>query len=168
MIVKILETDRLILRTLEEEYSGDLALLLSNEKVHRFFPKKLNMEESRQFLKEVQKRQKKDGFSFWAVIRKNDERFLGICGLLKQKIDGIDEVEVAYRISDEFWGKGYAPEAAEGCIIYAKNELKVRSVISLILKENVQSIRATQKNGLILEKEIMFHDHVHQVYRRYL
>ena len=30
------------------------------------------------------------------------------------------EIEVGYRINDEFWGKGYGTEAAAGCIDYAK------------------------------------------------
>lgn len=163
--MKILETERLILETIEQERFEDLAELLANAKVHRFFPKTLNKQESREFLNEIQKRQNQDGLSFWAVIRKNDKRFLGICGLFKQNIDNIDEIEVGYRINDEFWGNGYGTEAAKGCITYAKNILGLSSVISLILKDNKQSIRVAEKNGLILEKETMFHDKIHQVYR---
>lgn len=166
--MRIFETDRLILETLGEDRFEELAILLANEKVHRFFPKTLNMIESREFLKEIQRRQNEDGFTFWAVILKDDNRFLGICGLLKQTIDEIDEIEVAYRISDEFWGKGYGTEAAEGCIKYAKNELKLKSIISIILKQNIRSIRVSEKNGLKLEKETLFHDQVHQVYRKKL
>jgi RimJ/RimL family protein N-acetyltransferase len=163
--MKILETKRLILETIEQERFEDLAELLSNTKVHKFFPNTLNKQESEEFLNKVQKRQNEDGVSFWAVIRKIDMKFLGICGLLKQNIDDKDEIEVGYRINDEFWGNGYGTEAAEGCINYAKNKLGLSSVISLILKENKQSIRVAEKNGLILEKESMFHDKIHQVYR---
>jgi len=106
--------------------------------------------------------------SFWAVIRKDDLKFLGICGLLKQNIDNIDEIEVGYRINDIFWGKGYGTEAAKGCIQYAKDKLKLTSVISLILPENKQSIRVAEKNGLKLEKKSMFHGQIHNVYRIHL
>ena len=85
--------------------------------------------------------------------RRLDNKFLGICGLFKQNVDNVDEIEVGYRINDEFWGNGYGTEAAKGCIIYAKNILGLSSVISLILKENKQSIRVAEKNGLKLEKE---------------
>jgi len=106
--------------------------------------------------------------SFWAVIRKDDLIFIGICGLLKQHIDNIDEIEVGYRINDIYWGKGYGTEAAKGCIQYAKNKLELTSVISLILPENKQSIRVAEKNGLKLEKKSMFHGQIHNVYRIYL
>jgi len=163
--MKILETERLDLQTIEEDDFEELANLLANEKVHKFFPKTLNRQESQEFLKKNQKRQIEDGLSFWAVIRKDDLRFLGICGLLKQIIDEKEEIEVGYRINDEFWGKGYGTEAAKGCLEYAKNKLRLSTVISCILKENRQSIRVAEKNGLTLEKESVFHGLIHQVYR---
>jgi RimJ/RimL family protein N-acetyltransferase len=166
--MKILETTRLILDEIGAEKFDDLANLLANENVHRFFPKTLDKKESFEFLEAIRKRQKEDGVSFWAVIRKDDLKFLGICGLLKQNIDNIDEIEVGYRINDIFWGKGYGTEAAKGCIQYAKDKLKLTSVISLILPENKQSIRVAEKNGLKLEKKSMFHGQIHNVYRIHL
>jgi RimJ/RimL family protein N-acetyltransferase len=163
--MQILETKRLILDEIKEDRFDELANLLANEKVHRFFSKTLNRNESHEFLETIKKRQREDGVSFWAVIRKNDSKFLGICGLLKQIIDGKYEIEVGYRINDIFWGKGYGTEAAEGCIKYAKDKLELTSVISLILPENKQSIRVAEKNGLKLEKESMFHGQIHHVYR---
>ncbi|HRX16404.1 MAG TPA: GNAT family N-acetyltransferase [Spirochaetota bacterium] len=163
--MKILETGRLFLEEIGEDRFEDLANLLANEKVHTFFPKTLNRKESRDYLEIIRKRQKNDGISFWAVIRKDDLKFLGICGLLKQNIDDTDEIEVGYRIDDLFWGQGYGTEAAKGCLQYAKEKLKIPSVISLILPENTQSVRVAEKNGLILQKKSMFHGQMHNVYR---
>jgi RimJ/RimL family protein N-acetyltransferase len=163
--MQILETERLILDELKDDKFEELANLLANEIVHRFFPKTLNRTESSEFLEAIRKRQNEDGVSFWAVIRKDDSKFLGICGLLKQIIDDNEEIEIAYRIDDLYWGKGYGAEAAEGCIKYAKDKLELTSVISLILPENKQSIRVADKNGLKLEKKSMFHKQIHHVYR---
>ena len=163
--MKILETSRLTLEEIQDDRFEELAALLANERVHRFFPKTLNRTESRDFLEKVQKRQEEEGLSFWAVIRKEDERFLGICGLLKQVVEGEEEIEVGYRIDDTFWGKGYGTEAAAGCMAYAKEKLGLSSLISLILPINKQSIRVAEKNGLQVEKEAMFHGQLHRVYR---
>ena len=162
---KILETQRIILKIIEEDKFEELANLLANENVHKFFPKVLNRQESLEFFEENCKRQSEDGISFWAVVRKNDFRFLGLCGLLKQIIDEKEEIEVGYRINDQYWGKGYGTEAAKGCIAYANNNLRLSSVISLIIHENKQSIRVAVKNGLKLEKNTIFHGRLHQVYR---
>jgi len=161
----ILETQRLILEIIEEDKLEELANLLANVNVHKFFPKELNRQESLEFFEENCKRQSEDGISFWAVVRKDDLRFLGLCGLLKQIIDEKEEIEVGYRINDQYWGKGYGTEAAKGCIEYANNKLRLSSVISLIVHENKQSIRVAAKNGLRLEKSTIFHGRPHQVYR---
>ncbi|MEM6633098.1 MAG: GNAT family N-acetyltransferase [Bacteroidota bacterium] len=166
--MNILETRRLILEELQNDRLDDLANLLANEKVHKFFPKTLDREESKEFLEKVQTRQQEDGVSFWAVIRKEDAKFLGICGLLKQVVDGQTEIEVGYRLDDTFWGNGYGTEAAKGCIEYARETLGLRSVISLILPQNKPSIRVAEKNGLKLEKESLFHGQMHGVYRIHL
>lgn len=62
-------------------------------------------------------------------------------------------------------GKRLRTEAAQGCIKYAKDVLGVKSIVSLILERNKQSIRVAEKNGLTYEKETVFHELNHQVYR---
>ena len=161
----ILTTKRLRLEKIEGEHKADLFRLLSNPKVHKYFPKALNEKESEEFYKGIQDRYKSHGICFWAVIRKSDDTFLGICGLFPQIIEEKKEVEVGYRFSDKFWGQGYGPEAAKGCIEYAKERLKLESVISLIRSVNLQSIRVAEKNKLKLEKEVMFHNRPHNLYR---
>ncbi len=164
----ILTTKRLRLEKIGIEHRDELYKLLSNPKVHKFFPKALDENESDEFFEKIQHRYQSDGYGFWAVIRRTDETFIGICGLLSQKIDGKNEIEVGYRISDQFWNQGYGTEAAKGCIMYAKDKLKTPSIISLIRSVNKPSIRVAEKNGFKLEKEAMFQELPHLVYRLYL
>lgn len=166
MAKEILQTRRLTLEELTEAHFDDLYQLLSNKNVHRYFPRTLNIDESREFLAKIRKKYIEDGTSFWAVIRKGDRRFIGICGLLKQTIDGKDELEVGYRINDKYWGRGYGTEAAAGCMEYAKEVLKSKSVISLIREVNHPSIRVARKNGLIYEGDTLFMGFRHGIYRK--
>ena len=119
----VLKTKRLRLEIIDKEYLDDLYALLSNPRVQLHFPKVLNRREANEFYERIQTRYRSDGYCFWAVIRKEDHEFLGICGVLRQEIDGQVEAEIAYRLMDTFWGKGYGTEAAEGCIKYAKEKL---------------------------------------------
>jgi ribosomal-protein-alanine N-acetyltransferase len=48
---------------------------------------------------------------------------------------------------------------------YAKDVLQKRSVVSLILAVNKQSIRVAEKNGMIFDRETLFHGQMHRVYR---
>ena len=161
----IVTTNRLQLKKIGANHKGDLFRLLSNPIVHKYFPKILDQDELKVFYEKIQARYKADGYCFWAVIRNSDNQFLGICGLLSQIIDGQKEVEVGYRISDEFWGYGYGTEAVNGCIGYSREKLKLTSIISLIRSVNLPSIRVAEKNGLTLEKETIFQDMPHLLYR---
>ena len=161
----ILKTKRLRLENINRSHLDDLYNLLSNPKVQKYFPKTLNKKETKEFYERIQNRYRSDGHCFWVVIRKNDNQFIGICGILRQEIDGQVETEIGYRLIDKFWGKGYGTEAAEGCVKYAKEKLKKTSVISLIRSVNVSSKRVAEKNGFKLEKETIFDDLPHQVYR---
>ena len=152
----ILKTKRLNLEIIDESHYENLYKLLSNEKVHQYFPKALNKVEPKEFYEKIQNRYRDDGYCYWAVIQKDDNKFLGICGVLKHKIDGQVEAEIAYRLFDSFWGKGYGTEAAKGCVEYAKEKLMKKSVISLIRSVNVPSIRVAEKNGFRFEKETTF------------
>ncbi len=165
---KIVETGRLYLAELTEDHFIDLFSLLSNEIVHRYFPKALNYEESKAFLKEVQSKYHKDGTCFWGVFLKGNNQFIGICGILKQMVDGNAEFEVGYRFLNSHWGNGYATEAAKGCIQYAKEALGKRSIIALIREVNKPSIRVAERCGLTYEKETIFHGLPHRVYRKAL
>ena len=162
----VLETERLILQEMQWDLLPELTQLLTNPKVHEYFPKTLTEEEAKTFMSGVLRRQREDGFSFWAVFTKSDSVFIGICGLLTQMIDGMEEVEVGYRIDNAVWGCGYGTEAAAGCMRYARDTLKLTSVISLIRDVNRQSIRVAEKNGLTFEKETRFAGLPHRVYRK--
>ena len=161
----ILETNRLRLEKIGSNHKGELFKLLSNPKVHRYFPNALDKDESEEFYERIQTEYTTNGYCFWAVIRIIDNQFLGICGLVSQTIDGHKEVEVGYRFLDKFWGYGYGPEAAKGCIEYGRETLKLTSIISLIRPENLQSIRVAEKNKMNFEKETEFHNMRHRVYR---
>jgi RimJ/RimL family protein N-acetyltransferase len=161
----ILTTKRLRLERIGIEHRNDLYALLSNPKVHKYFPKPLDRNESKAFFEKIQYRYNTDGYCFWAAIRSADNLFIGICGLLSQIVEGRKETEVGYRLLDEFWGRGYGTEAARGCIQYGKKVLKLTSIISLIRPVNLPSIRVAEKNGLILEKETVFQNMRHWVYR---
>ncbi len=164
----ILKTERLRLELISERHFESLYKLLSNPEVHRHFTKTLNRKESEEFFEKIQSRYKTDGYCFWAVIRRSDNIFMGICGLLQQKIDGQNETEIGYRLSDEYWSRGYGTEAAGGCVKYAVEKRNSPSVISLIRPANIASKRVAEKNGLSFEKESIFQDLPHHVYRLFL
>jgi RimJ/RimL family protein N-acetyltransferase len=165
MDTTILTTWRLRLERIGLRHQPALFDLLTDPVVHRHFPKTPDLSEAQAIYEKIQQCYATDGHCFWAVMRRSDAIFLGICGLLTQWIDGQAETEVGYRFSHHYWNRGYGTEAAQGCIDYARERLGLFSIISLIRPTNRPSIRVAEKNGLRFEKETRFQNLPHLVYR---
>jgi [ribosomal protein S5]-alanine N-acetyltransferase len=100
-----------------------------------------------------------------ALIEKSSGRLVGHCGLLVQVVDGITELEIGYSLLPEFWNKGYAFEAAERCKEYAFQNDYSDSLISIISHTNLPSQKVALKNGMVLEKETVYHENRVNIFR---
>lgn len=87
-----------------------------------------------------------------ALIDKNTNEFVGQCGLLIQTIDEKEELEIGYALMPSLRGKGYATEAAKKCKEFAFENNFSNSIISVIVPENIASIKVALNNGMSLEK----------------
>ncbi len=100
-----------------------------------------------------------------ALVDKVTGAFVGWCGLLIQEVDGLQEVEVGYSIIPEYWGNGYATEAARKCLDEAFGRQLARSVISIIQINNIPSQRVAEKNGMRIDRETKHHGNPVFIYR---
>ncbi len=164
----IIDTERLQLEKIDQTHFENLVKLFANERVHHLWPdpKTRTREETREYFNKIQTQYRELGYSYYAIVRKDDFQFIGICGLLPEEVNMKEEVEVAYRVDDAFWGKGYGTEAANVTMKYAHEKLGWSSIISLILPENEQSIRVAQKNGLVPDGEKVHVGKVHTIWRK--
>ena len=78
---------------------------------------------------------------------------MGQCGLLLQEVDGEPEVEIAYHILKQYWGQGYAPEAAGAFLHYAFQNNLADSVTAIIHLHNTRAQRVAEKVGLARGKQ---------------
>lgn len=153
--MKILETERLILRHLLPDDLDDLYALYSDPEIRQYFPEgTLTYAETREELEWfLNGHPAHPELGLWATIYKEDGRFIGRCGLLPWTIDGQPEVEVAYLLAKEYWGKGLASEAARAIRDYAFEQLNLTRLICLIDRENQASMRVALNIGMTFEKE---------------
>jgi [ribosomal protein S5]-alanine N-acetyltransferase len=160
----ITETARLKLVELTGRDVEPLFLLTGNEKVMKFFPKVLDYKDTQQMVRKILRQYFEYGYCFWKVLLKPEDQFAGIAGLLHQEIDNKPETEIAYRILEEHWKKGYATEAAKACIQYAETKLGKKRLISLIHPQNDASIRVATKLGAKRTRSVIFLGEEHDVY----
>ena len=100
-----------------------------------------------------------------ALISKETGELIGMCGLLIQTVDGMEELEIGYSMLPAQWGKGYASEAAIRCREYAVANNLSDSIISIIHIDNIGSRKVAQRNGMSLDKKTDFKGIPVDIYR---
>jgi len=88
----------------------------------------------------------------WATIYRETDTFTGRCGLLLWAISGQPEVEVAFALSENYWGQGLGTEVAQAIVQYGFETLRLSRLICLIDPENQASIKVATKLGMDFEK----------------
>ncbi|KXH85352.1 GNAT family N-acetyltransferase [Chryseobacterium kwangjuense] len=124
-----LETQRLLLRKLEETDVERMFLLDSNPEVMKYIgvPVLTKPDESLDVIRMIQKQYEENGTGRLAVIEKETGLLIGWSGLklLTEEINGYKNVlDLGYRYLPESWGKGYALEAAKASLELGFHEMK--------------------------------------------
>jgi RimJ/RimL family protein N-acetyltransferase len=152
----ILETERLSLRRQEFEDLDALWALYCDPEITRYIPDApRNQAEAKEELEWHRNgHPRHPELGLWATIYKETGKFIGRCGLLPWKIEGKQEIEVAYTIARKYWGKGLGTEAAQGILNYGITQLHLSRLICLIDPDNIASRRVAEKIGMSLEKRL--------------
>ncbi len=100
-----------------------------------------------------------------ALISKETGELVGICGLLVQMVDNIEELEIGYSILPKFWLQGYAFEAAQKCKQFAFENSFSDSLISIIHVDNLPSQKVAEKNGMFLDKTTTYKNNPVHIFR---
>ena len=94
----------------------------------------------------------KFGFGLWLVVRRADGAAIGMCGLLRR--DNLPDVDLGYAYLPEYWGQGYAFEAAQATLQHAAKKFGLGRVIGVVTAGNQGSIRILEKLGMTFERMV--------------
>ena len=150
-----IETERLVLRDLEPGDLDALAAMFADEEVMRWIGGGgvLGRDVAEGMIERQRRHYAERGWGQWATVERVTGRMIGVCGLiLWPSMGGHEELEVAYLLAREAWGKGYATEAAT-----AIRDVGVTirpDLVSLIYPDNAASISVARKLGMTWEKEV--------------
>jgi len=90
-----------------------------------------------------------NGVGYSVVELRRTREQVGICGLLKR--DALDAVDVGYAVLRRHRGKGYASEALDAVLNYAREELGTHPLFAFTAPENAGSRRLLEKAGLTFQ-----------------
>ena len=152
----ILETDRLILRPIDEDDLDALAELHAEESFW-WYPlrRAMSVEDTRQFIARIRQRYETDGLGMSAAIVKESGELAGWLGLAVPHFlpEILPAVEVGWRLGERFRGRGYATEGAAAAIGYGFDVVGLGRLVSIFEPANEASGRVMEKLGFTFERE---------------
>ena len=149
-----LETDRLYMRRFRTNDLDVFSQILGQDEVGQWLPRGrgYTKDEVEKFLDNVAKHWQEKGYGIWAVIEKESGKIIGHCGLNYVKQN--DEVEVLYGFGKEYWGLGYATEAAKAALSFGFEKIGLDRIVAFAKIDNIASRRVIEKIGLKYIKDI--------------
>lgn len=154
--VKILETERLVLRELEPH--GDAAFMLEVLNEPAFIANVADRQvrtiaDATAFINErILPSYTQNGFGFYVVELKETGEPVGISGLVKRET--IEDVDIGFSTLRKYWGRGYAFEAASALMEHGRTVHRLPRIVGVTAPQNHASARLLEKLGLRYERMV--------------
>jgi ribosomal-protein-alanine N-acetyltransferase len=148
-----LESERLLFRPFELYDAEALYNMDNNPNVHKYLWQKptLELDESIQTIKYLQKQYNENGIGRFSTILKETNELIGWTGI-KFVNDHVENgntnfYDYGYRLNEKFWNKGYATEASKAWLDYGFNQMNIKEINAYTHAENGASNHVLQKVG---------------------
>jgi RimJ/RimL family protein N-acetyltransferase len=149
-------TDRLIARKLDESDLDDLVRLHLDADVSRFLGGVRSPEVTAAYLAANIRHWDEHGFGLW-TFRRPDGAFVGRAGLRRIELEGLPELEIAYALVRDAWGRGLASEIAQALVEVWRAHMAEPGLIGIASKGNSVSERVLLKTGFSFDRDAVFH-----------
>lgn len=145
-----IRTPRLMLRSWRETDLPAYAALNADAEVRRWFPGTLTREDSDAQAAKLQSHITARGFGFWAVEAPGVAPFIGFVGLQHVSFAApfTPAIETGWRLAREYWGNGYATEAARAALAHGLGPLALPAIVAFTVPGNTASRRVMERIGM--------------------
>lgn len=118
-------------------------------KVMEFISPILSEDQSRAMMERAHRSWDENGYGRFAVEVLETGSVIGFIGLAVTRIDAhfTPAVEIGWRLSTQYWGRGYATEGAAAVTDFAFNYLELTELVSFTSALNLRSRRVMEKVG---------------------
>lgn len=151
--MKVLETNRLVLRCLGMDDAEFIFKLLNEPSFLRYIGDKgvRSLDDARKYiLQGPVDSYERFGFGLYLAELKQTRVPIGICGFLKRA--SLQDVDIGFAFLPQFWQQGYAFESASAVMAYGRDVLRLRRIVAITNPDNDASIRLLEKLGLRFER----------------
>ena len=91
------------------------------------------------------------GFGMYVAESKADSVPIGICGLVQR--EAFPAPDIGFAFMPEFWGQGYAREAATAVMQHSRKQLGLDKLVAIVTPTNERSCRLLESLGFVHEGE---------------
>jgi RimJ/RimL family protein N-acetyltransferase len=145
-----LHTERLLLRRWRPADKEPFARLNSDPVVMEYFPSALDRAESDAFADRIEEGFDARGYGLWAVEIPGEADFIGFVGLALHDFPAhfTPAVEIGWRLARDYWGSGFATEAARTPIADGFERVGLGEIVSFTTAINVRSVAVMERLGM--------------------
>ena len=145
-----LDSPRLRLRHWRREDREPLATINAEPSVLRYLPPVTRIA-SDAMLDRVEAHFARHGWSYWAIEERESAKLIGFCGLMHVPWNAFftPAVEISWRLSTVWQGRGLAREAAEQVLAAAFGTLGLKRVVSFTVAANAASWGLMERLGMV-------------------
>jgi len=93
-----------------------------------------------------------------ASTLKTTGQLIGNCGIRLESAEA-RQADIGYELDPNYWGQGYATEAARAMVQYGFSQLRVHRIWSWCIADNLGSARVLEKLGMRLEGQLRENEH---------
>ncbi len=146
----VLTTARLRLRLWRDKDLPGFAALNADPRVMQYMPKLLDRTESDAVAGRIREHFTQHGFGLWAVEVIGVADFIGFTGLGVPRFQAhfTPCVEIGWRLAHDYWGFGYATEAACAARDYGFTHLGLNQIVSFTVPANQRSRNVMERIGM--------------------
>jgi ribosomal-protein-alanine N-acetyltransferase len=146
-----LQTPRLLLREVNSDDANDIFEFASDRQAtkYTFLNTHRSIEDTEKFILFL----KSPDIVAWAIVLRESEQVIGYCFFHSLNADH-RKAEIEFGISREYWGQGYATEAARKVLSYGFEKGHLRRIEGTCMLDNLASSRVLEKLGMKFEKVI--------------
>ncbi|HEV2861565.1 MAG TPA: GNAT family N-acetyltransferase [Pyrinomonadaceae bacterium] len=150
--MKVLETERLVLRRVTAEDDAFILELLNDPEWIRFIGDRgiRTLEGARDYItNSFLAMYERHGFGLYLTELKGEGVPVGICGLIKR--DSLADVDVGFAFLPQFRGKGYGYESAAAVLEYGRKTFGLKRIVAITSPDNGVSAALLEKLGFTYE-----------------
>ncbi len=156
----MIHTDHLILRPWLDSDLDALTAINDDPAVYQWLAGPFTREMNAASIRRQQGFQAEYGFCYWALVEKASDTLIGMAGLMPVTFDAgfLPAVEIGWRLSPAFQGRGYATEAAKAALAHGFGPAGLNEIVSFTVPHNKASRAVMERIGLRHEPAMDF-DH---------